>query len=390
MKVAISGDLKGSRTIHSFVYALARFGATIDPLPAPGMELPRHVDRRLREEFHCRMVSKAPGAADDSIDALYVTADQPHQLSLYAEPEVDYGLVVEKKIDAVYVTRFQKERWTEKDRPYPKIDATFLGDAKSELFPALVRAAGPMLIEVPASEDLKPVAADFAQNSFRSGNGRAQAKANAAFQLPRSEHARTKVCADAQSFQTRSQRRPGHSAVEASDHSDAWVGQRRGHPAQVVGCDANVAVVDNQAVIASFRQHLRQVADLHVRAQDLRTNQQLNSAIGELPLQFLHALDCRVAGVAHPKNDFVFRIVLQAVAAKAFIHFRIGAFEGFKNRDGRQRLFRADAWFNLPFAQESRSAPNTQEIVNATGERPNDRDDLNYSDDGMNHAVMSN
>ncbi len=61
MKVAISGDLKGSRTIHSFVYALARFGATIDPLPAPGMELPAHVDRRLREEFHCRMVSKDPG-----------------------------------------------------------------------------------------------------------------------------------------------------------------------------------------------------------------------------------------------------------------------------------------------------------------------------------------
>jgi aspartate carbamoyltransferase catalytic subunit len=129
MKVAISGDLKGSRTIHSFVYALARFGATIDPLPAPGMELPPHVDRRLREEFHCRMISKAPGQAD-SIDALYVTADQPHQLSLYAEPEVDYGLVVQKKIDAVYVTRFQKERWSEKERPYPKVDAKFLREAK--------------------------------------------------------------------------------------------------------------------------------------------------------------------------------------------------------------------------------------------------------------------
>jgi aspartate carbamoyltransferase catalytic subunit len=51
MKIAIAGDLKGSRTIHSFVYALARFGATIDPLPAPGMELPAHVDRRLRENF---------------------------------------------------------------------------------------------------------------------------------------------------------------------------------------------------------------------------------------------------------------------------------------------------------------------------------------------------
>src|ERR1700739_1149099 len=95
MKVAISGDLKGSRTIHSFVYALARFGATIDPLPAPGMELPAHVDRRLREEFHCRMISKTTGQAAGAIDALYVTADQPHQLSLYAEPEeVDYGLIL--------------------------------------------------------------------------------------------------------------------------------------------------------------------------------------------------------------------------------------------------------------------------------------------------------
>ncbi len=130
MKVAISGDLKGSRTIHSFVYALARFGAIIDPLPAPGMELPAHVDRRLREEFHTRMVSKEPGQAGGSIDALYVTADQPHQLSLYAEPEVDYGLVLKKKIDAVYVTRFQKERWSEKERPYPKIDAKFLGEPK--------------------------------------------------------------------------------------------------------------------------------------------------------------------------------------------------------------------------------------------------------------------
>jgi len=109
MKVAISGDLKGSRTIHSFVYALARFGATIDPLPAPGMELPAYVDRRLREEFHCRMVSKDPGQPHGgSIDALYVTADQPHQLSLIPDPEIDYGLLVQKKIDAVYVTRSKR------------------------------------------------------------------------------------------------------------------------------------------------------------------------------------------------------------------------------------------------------------------------------------------
>ncbi len=76
----------------------------------------------------CRRIpAQAPGG---SIDALYVTADQPHQLSLIPDPEIDYGLLVQKKIDAVYVTRFQKERWTEKERAYPKIDAKFLGEAK--------------------------------------------------------------------------------------------------------------------------------------------------------------------------------------------------------------------------------------------------------------------
>ena len=161
MKVAISGDLKGSRTIHSFVYALARFGATIEPLPAPGMELPAHVDRRLREEFHSRMVSKDQGA---TIDALYVTSDQPHQLSLYAEPEVDYGVVLQKKIDAVYVTRFQKERWSEKERPYPRIDAKFLGEPKySE---ASVMHPLPRVNELDASLDTDRRAIYFQQAAY--------------------------------------------------------------------------------------------------------------------------------------------------------------------------------------------------------------------------------
>jgi aspartate carbamoyltransferase catalytic subunit len=165
MKIAISGDLKGSRTIHSFVYALARFGATIDPLPAPGMELPAHVDRRLREEFNCRMVSKDPGQVGvDKPDALYVTSDQPHQLSLIPDPEVDYGLLVQKKTDAVYVTRFQKERWADKDQPYPKIDAKFLGEAKYA--DASVMHPLPRVNELDASFDSDRRAVYFQQAAY--------------------------------------------------------------------------------------------------------------------------------------------------------------------------------------------------------------------------------
>src|SRR5437660_4814843 len=129
LKVAISGDLRGSRTIHSFVYALARFGATIMPMAAKGMELPAHVDRRLPEEFRCQMVS---GKGDgDAIDALYVTPEEPHQQSLFSGPELETNAeAVGKKVDGVYVTRFKKERWADKEQSYPKIDRKFLSEPK--------------------------------------------------------------------------------------------------------------------------------------------------------------------------------------------------------------------------------------------------------------------
>lgn len=128
LNVAISGDLKGSRTIHSFVYALARFGANIMLMPAKGMELPAHVDWRLRHEFHCKAMPKESGR-DASIDAVYVTADEPHQLALYA-PEGELSRKLSKDIHVLYVTRFQKERWAEAARDYPKVDAKFLRGGK--------------------------------------------------------------------------------------------------------------------------------------------------------------------------------------------------------------------------------------------------------------------
>ncbi len=136
LKVAISGDLRGSRTIHSFVYALARFGATIMPMPAKGMELPAHVDQRLREEFRCHMVPVPKGEGESgAIDALYVTPEEPHQQTLFSGPEIEADAgrdleMVDKKVDALYVTRFQKERWSEKDQAYPRIDRKFLNEPK--------------------------------------------------------------------------------------------------------------------------------------------------------------------------------------------------------------------------------------------------------------------
>jgi hypothetical protein len=102
------------------------------------MELPGHVDQRLREEFGCQLVSAPKGSGEHaSIDVLYVTPDEPHQQSLFAGPEIEQGVqrerdlgMFDKKVDALYVTRFQKERWTEKDQAYPRIDRQFLNEPK--------------------------------------------------------------------------------------------------------------------------------------------------------------------------------------------------------------------------------------------------------------------
>jgi len=125
LNVAISGDLKGSRTIHSFVYALARFRANIMLMPAKGMELPAHVDWRLRNELKAFTVARQRNEKDNAaVDALYMTADKPHQLALISDVDVK----VRKNIDAMYVTRFQKERWRYKAEDYPTVDQRFLKD----------------------------------------------------------------------------------------------------------------------------------------------------------------------------------------------------------------------------------------------------------------------
>jgi aspartate carbamoyltransferase catalytic subunit len=168
LNVAISGDLKGSRTIHSFVYALARFGSQITLMAAKGMELPDHVSWRLLHEFNNTPERKI-AARESSVDALYVTADQPHQLSLIAHPEaIDVHLGKtggkRKNIDALYVTRFQKERWAEKNQDYPTVDKNFLKG--KEFSRTRVLHALPRVGELDVALDSDPRAVYFQQAAY--------------------------------------------------------------------------------------------------------------------------------------------------------------------------------------------------------------------------------
>ncbi|HWA90764.1 MAG TPA: aspartate carbamoyltransferase [Rhizomicrobium sp.] len=147
LNVVISGDLKGSRTVHSFVYALARFAARIEMMPgALGMELPGHVDWRLREELGQRR------DGDARRDAVYVAAKKPSR----AKPDV---------VDILYMTRFQKERWSDTQRnDYPTVDKAFLATGRYKH--ASVLHPLPRVGELSTELDEMPGAAYFRQAAY--------------------------------------------------------------------------------------------------------------------------------------------------------------------------------------------------------------------------------
>ena len=136
LTVVVCGDLKNGRTIHSLVFALARFGASVVTLAANGMELPQYVLERLEREYGYTL---APVASDDlnavvtETDALYLTPKQPHQLALFTQVDAAIQthlntMVSGLRYDAFYMTRKQKERMKDGTTggSYPTIGPSFL------------------------------------------------------------------------------------------------------------------------------------------------------------------------------------------------------------------------------------------------------------------------
>src|SRR5690348_13614638 len=123
LTIAICGDLKFGRTVHSLIYALARFGANIVAAPFSGMELPQYVLERIAAERNYRFSTvsldelKSQGG---SFDALYLTPNAPHQMALFTGANPLENIPAARPpaaLDAFYLTRLQRERLPATDAP---------------------------------------------------------------------------------------------------------------------------------------------------------------------------------------------------------------------------------------------------------------------------------
>lgn len=113
MNVALCGDLRYGRTVHSLAYALARFGARITCVAPPGLEMPDHVRNRLRRDYDCTP------AEFTSLDQVVTDREVIYHLQVPATQVADaagsdqlmpvWDLM--SLFDVIYLTRVQRERF---------------------------------------------------------------------------------------------------------------------------------------------------------------------------------------------------------------------------------------------------------------------------------------
>jgi len=173
LRIALWGDLKHGRTVHSLIYALARFGATILFCPGPGLEMPEHVLRRLSTEYkgdlkRCRNLNEELERRLFPIDAIYVTPVSPHQLAML--PDISIRVELKAGVDALYVTRLQKERQApiakeqELKKSYPVVDKKLLEG--EEFKKTLVMHPLPRVDELAHEVDADPRSMYFKQAAY--------------------------------------------------------------------------------------------------------------------------------------------------------------------------------------------------------------------------------
>ena len=131
LSMAICGDLRKNRSVHSLIYALLRFGVNSYLISPRGFGLPDHVRSKIRRTYGVDIQSEAIGpfaslfesdaltgaegtAADPEeigLDALYVTNTEPHQLTMVGRKGGRRrGVLPRSSRLSLYLTRRQRER----------------------------------------------------------------------------------------------------------------------------------------------------------------------------------------------------------------------------------------------------------------------------------------
>jgi len=157
LSVALVGDLRYGRTVHSLAFGLARLGAKITLISPPGLEMPAHLLARLESEFRCR-----PEQYRSLTEIVPLPRGRrPNKQQAWAEE-------VLSQFEVFYMTRVQKERF-DTEALYQQATAAY-GEVPEALrrarTDALVMHPLPRVEEIPQDFDRDPRALYFRQAAY--------------------------------------------------------------------------------------------------------------------------------------------------------------------------------------------------------------------------------
>ncbi len=159
LSVALVGDLRYGRTVHSLAFGLARFGVKVTLVSPKGLEFPAHLLSRLEKEFNCKP-AQYQSLGDMITDPEAIRRKAGKQKALATE--------VLGTFDALYVTRVQKERFeSEKAYQQAKRGYALTQEMLSRARPdALVMHPLPRVDELAFELDRDPRAVYFRQAAY--------------------------------------------------------------------------------------------------------------------------------------------------------------------------------------------------------------------------------
>ena len=183
--------------------------------------------------------------------------------------------------------------------------------------------------------------ADFGEMLFGGGHDGAEHEIEFPIaELRGDEDTRGKIRGVAEGFEAGGERAVGEAAIEAGDTADARIAEGCNHGAQEALLDADVAIADDEEIVARFTGHAAELRDLVACAHGLRADEQANWATGKIANDFFDHGDGGIGIVRHAEEDFELGVILAAEACVVVVSLAVEAVNGFQDADRRSEIGR--------------------------------------------------
>ena len=201
-----------------------------------------------------------------------------------------------------------------------------------------------MLRDVPANQQVvRGTVFDrlVATKGLQAGSGRNNRLAKGkldAVQLARHKNAGEKIADHTNGVQVLRESPIVCRNVKTGHAAHFRIAQRCDYRSQVVWFHANVAVVNDQHLVARFLHHALEFGHFIVDGLASGANQDANLPVGKIVFQLFEDRHRGIVLIADAENQFILGIVLAAVTGQVLVGFGIQPAKGFQVADRRSEI----------------------------------------------------